>query len=146
MKYCSGCGKKNSEEAKFCGKCGNKIGNIKSIDKTEKRKKNPFVLVVKTAIILICLWVGYNWLQGDVTFLQSLMVFIGLGLTFGFFHGKSEWFTLAFRWGIFMFVINLLGFFLDFNSVYSLDFWDFSDMIVWGADLLVLYKYRSNQM
>lgn len=41
--YCTNCGAKNEDEAKFCVKCGEKLNNSSSGKKIEATKKTPYI-------------------------------------------------------------------------------------------------------
>ena len=139
MIFCSTCGKKNTDQARFCGKCGEKLVSIDSDRRRVRRNIDLFALSVKVVIIFIGILIGYFTLMGWETFLQVFMLFAGLGLTFGVFCDKHEWFILAFGVGVFMLVLNLWGYFTEFDPAY---FWD---IVMWVADLLVLYKWHNEE-
>jgi hypothetical protein len=139
MAYCSNCGKKNSDMAKFCGKCGAELFTSKAENIHKYNNESVFSIIAKVVIVVIILLLGITLFTEEVTLLQSIIIGGGLSLTFGVLCGKKELFTLAFGWGVLMLVINLVGYFTEFDTAY---FWD---IILWMGDLIVLYKFNINQ-
>ena len=86
MTYCSNCGNKNEEDAKFCSKCGSsllgiKYKNYKDDDCVcEGNNKNPLVPIFwGITVILIGLWIIFQFVipKNYLTFLQDFS-FCGL--------------------------------------------------------------------
>jgi uncharacterized membrane protein YvbJ len=88
MVYCSKCGNKNKEEAKFCSKCGASLIEIKNHYYKdddcvcEGNNRNPFVPIFwGLTVILIGLWIIFQFVIPS-NFLSSLQDFSFCGLVF----------------------------------------------------------------
>jgi uncharacterized membrane protein YvbJ len=88
MVYCSKCGNKNFEEAKYCIKCGASLTEIKH-DKYKDddcvckgNNRNPLVPIFwGITVILIGLWIIFQFVIPD-NYLSSLQDFSFCGLIF----------------------------------------------------------------
>ena len=88
MTYCSKCGNKNDEEAKYCSKCGAslleiKYDNLKDDDCVcEGKNRNPLVPIFwGIVVILIGLWIVFQFVIPS-NYLSSLQDFSFCGLIF----------------------------------------------------------------
>ena len=88
MVYCSKCGNKNVEEAKYCIKCGASLSNIKheyykdDDCVCEGNNRNPLVPVFwGITVILIGLWIIFQFVIPN-NYLSSLQDFSFCGLIF----------------------------------------------------------------
>ena len=68
MTYCSKCGSKNEDDAKFCNKCGNSLTGPVNVGYKEddcvcsEDKRNPMVPIFwGIVVILIGLWIAVNF-------------------------------------------------------------------------------------
>jgi uncharacterized membrane protein YvbJ len=86
MTYCSKCGNKNEDDAKFCAKCGSSLIKIryesyKDDDCVcEGNNRNPFVPIFwGITVILIGLWIIFQFVLPN-NYLSSLQDFSFCGL------------------------------------------------------------------
>ena len=86
MVYCSKCGNKNDEEAKYCMKCGTSLSDIKHEGYKdddcvcEGNNRNPLVPIFwGIAVILIGLWIIFQFVIPS-NYLSSLQDFSFCGL------------------------------------------------------------------
>ena len=88
MVYCSKCGNKNKDDAKFCSKCGSSLTDIKYESYKdddcvcEGSKRNPLVPIFwGITVILIGLWIIFQFVLPKNLF-ASLQDFSFCGLVF----------------------------------------------------------------
>jgi uncharacterized membrane protein YvbJ len=88
MAYCSKCGNKNEDDAKFCSKCGSSLIGIKFESYKddncvcEGNNKNPLVPIFwGITVILIGLWIIFQFVIPK-NYLTSLQDFSFCGLIF----------------------------------------------------------------
>ena len=88
MVYCSKCGFKNKDNAKFCSDCGISLFNVKHDNYKDEdcvcegNNRNPFVPIFwGLAVILIGLWIIFQFVIPS-NFLSSLQDFSFCGLVF----------------------------------------------------------------
>ena len=85
MAYCSKCGNKNEEDAKYCAKCGSPLSDIDHEYKDddcvcEGNNRNPLVPIFwGITVILIGLWIIFQFVIPS-NYLSSLQDFSFCGL------------------------------------------------------------------
>lgn len=109
-KYCSKCGVQLKEDAKVCGKCGNKIGlTVYPLSLHKTGKVLGISLVIATILIIITIIIGVSVLGSTNT--ANKVFDIRLGWPFGWFQMSHLTENSTFTIGVFSWV-NLIGNFI----------------------------------